>query len=59
MASTPPSSFPTVEPPLAEQGSTNADNLYYKGSLVGCRPELMPLDSHLKMRVDLTCKQSQ
>jgi len=32
---------------LCAQGSTNADNRYYKGSLVGCRPELMPLDSHL------------
>jgi hypothetical protein len=32
---------------LCAQGNTNADNRYYKGSLVGCRPELMPLDSHL------------
>eukprot|EP01049_Picozoa_sp_SAG25_P000793 SAG25_NODE_29_length_20738_cov_25.829546_7_plen_726_part_00 len=32
---------------LCAQGQTNADNRYYKGSLVGNRPELMPLDSHL------------
>ena len=32
---------------LCAQGKTNADNKYYAGSLVGCRPELMPLDSHL------------
>ena len=32
---------------LCAQGKTNADNRYYKGSLVGNRPELMPLDSNL------------
>ena len=32
---------------LCAQGETNADNRYYRGSLVGNRPELMPLDSHL------------
>ena len=32
---------------LCAQGKTNAGNRYYAGSLVGCRPELMPLDSHL------------
>ena len=32
---------------LCAQGETNKGNRYYEGSLVGCRPELMPLDSHL------------
>ena len=32
---------------LCAQGKTNRDNRYYRGSLVGNRPELMPLDSHL------------
>ena len=32
---------------LCAQGKTNAGNRYYRGSLVGNRPELMPLDSNL------------